>query len=33
MVHHGIANVDRSLQNMIEIVRRLDSNFTLDFIL
>jgi len=33
MVHHGIANVDRGLQNMIEIVRRLDSNFTLDFYL
>lgn len=33
MVHHGAANKNRGLHNMIEIVRRLDSRFTLDFYL
>lgn len=33
MVHHGRANRNRNLQNMIEVVRRLDSRFVLDFFL
>jgi len=33
MVHHGIANSNRKLENMIDIVRGLDDRFTLDFYL
>lgn len=33
MVHHGIANRSRKLTNLIDIVKRLDSRFTLDFYL
>ena len=33
MVHHGIANTNRGLHNMINVVRRLDSRFTLDLYL
>jgi hypothetical protein len=33
MVHHGLANRNRGLHNMIEIVRYLDSRFTLDLYL
>ena len=33
MVHHGAANRNRGLENMIEIVRSLDERFTLDFYL
>lgn len=33
MVHHGIANKNRGIENMIEIVKRLDKRFTLDLYL
>ena len=33
MVHHGAANKNRGLDNMIEIVRRLGGRFSLDFYL
>lgn len=33
MVHHGKANKNRCLYNMIEIVRRLNDNYSLDFYL
>ena len=33
MVHHGGANPNRGLSNMIEVVRRLDPRFSLDFYL
>lgn len=33
MVHHGMANPNRGLANMIEVVRRLDKRFTLDLFL
>lgn len=33
MVYHGGANMNRGLRNMIEVVSRLDSRFTLDFYL
>lgn len=33
MVHHGGAHVERSLWNMVEIVKRLDNRFTLDLYL
>lgn len=33
MVHHGGANRNRGLENLIEIVRRLDDRFTLDLYL
>ena len=33
MVHHGIANSDRGIKNMIDVVRSLDSRFTLDLYL
>tara|TARA_B100000073_G_scaffold264053_1_gene223742 strand:- start:75 stop:1226 length:1152 start_codon:yes stop_codon:yes gene_type:complete len=33
LVHHGAANKNRGLHNMIEIVRRLDERYSLDFYL
>lgn len=33
MVHHGVANRDRSLERMIDVVRGLDERFTLDMYL
>ncbi len=33
LVHHGVANKNRGIHNMIEIVRRLDERFTLDLYL
>jgi len=33
LVHHGIANKDRKLELMIEIMNHLDARFTLDFYL
>lgn len=33
MVHHGAANRNRNLDNMIKIVQQLDDRFTLDFYL
>lgn len=33
MVHHGIANRNRRLDNLIDVVHRLDARFTLDFYL
>jgi hypothetical protein len=33
MVHHGLANKDRSLGKMIEIMKHLDQRYTLDFYL
>lgn len=33
MVHHGVANKNRKIQNMIDIVRNLDDRFILDFYL
>lgn len=33
MVHHGVANRDRGIENMIEIVKSLDKRFTLDLYL
>ncbi|MFA6127025.1 MAG: hypothetical protein WC699_06950 [Bacteroidales bacterium] len=33
LVHHGIANRNRRLGNMIEIVKRLDNRYSLDFYL
>ncbi|TXS94533.1 glycosyltransferase family 4 protein [Parahaliea aestuarii] len=33
MVHHGIANSNRGLEKMIEVVERLDERFCLDFYL
>ena len=33
MVHHGNANSDRGLEKMIDVVKRLDDRFTLDFYL
>ena len=33
MVHHGRANRNRRLENMIEIIKRLDNRYTLDFYL
>ncbi len=33
MVHHGVASANRQLENMIEIIRKLDGKFTLDFYL
>lgn len=33
MVHHGIANPDRQIENMIEIVKKLNDKYTLDFYL
>jgi hypothetical protein len=33
MVHHGVANVDRKLENMIEMFHTLDKRFSLDFYL
>ena len=33
MVHHGVANKNRNLENMIKIVQNLDQRFTLDFYL
>ena len=33
LVHHGVASRDRYLEEMIEIVRRLDGRFTLNFYL
>lgn len=33
MVHHGVANRNRSIENMIEIVKKLDDRFTLDLYL
>lgn len=33
MVHHGAANIDRKLENMIELFHYLDERFSLDFYL
>lgn len=33
MVHHGVANKNRSIEKQIDIIRRLDSRFTLDLYL
>ncbi len=33
LVHHGVANRARSLEEMIDIARKLDARFTLDFYL
>lgn len=33
MVHHGVANTDRKLENMIEMFKYLDNRFSLDFYL
>lgn len=33
MVHHGGANRDRGIENMIEIVKKIDNRFTLDLYL
>lgn len=33
MVHHGVANQNRGIENMIEIVSQLDNHFTLDLYL
>jgi len=33
MVHHGVANRNRRLENMIDIVNKLDNHFSLDFYL
>lgn len=33
LVHHGIANRSRKLENLVDIVKQLDKRFTLDFYL
>ena len=33
MVHHGFANYNRKIENMIEIVKKLESRFSLDLYL
>ena len=33
LVHHGVANPNRKLERMIEVMKRLDQRYTLDFIL
>lgn len=33
MVHHGVANKDRVLENMIEVVKKFDGKYCLDFYL
>lgn len=33
MVHHGVANRDRVLENMIDVIKKLDGKYILDFYL